>query len=182
MLPGQSFCLANVASNNQRYFQSNNCERNTTDENVNPRLALSNQLPTLAVTPRFNRAFNTLSTNVPPHCTPSFSAHPASARRLTYGNLNLSSAQFLTTLCGAPGMNTNSCRMPMQSNSYPANYFQFGQNNSYQCPPASSTARHAATQVITPQQQIMLAQQAGFVSLDPHARRHEKAEESPSFD
>ena len=37
MLPGQSFCLANVASNNQRYFQSNDCERNTTDENINPR-------------------------------------------------------------------------------------------------------------------------------------------------
>ena len=145
MFGGHSFCLANAASDSQRYSQSSNCERNPIDENVNPGLVLSNQLPALAMAPPFNTSSNTLSKKVPLHCTPSFSAHPASAGRPTYGILNPSSAQFLTTSCGAPGMNTNSCRMPMQSNNYLADYFQFGQNNSYQCPPASSIARHAAT-------------------------------------
>ena len=179
MLGGQSFCLANAAADNQRYF-SNNCDRNTTDENVNPRLALSNQLPTLAMTPPFDATFNPLSTNVPPHCAPSFSAHPASDGRLTCGSLNPPTAQFSTTSCAVPGMYTNSWHVSSQQSSSPAEYFQFGQNTSYQCPSAPSAARHAATQVITPHHQMLLAQQAGFVSLDPHARRLEQAEESLS--
>ena len=131
MLRGQPFCLANAASDNQSNFQPNNHERTSMEENVNPGLVLSNQLQAFAMAPPFNTSSNTLSTKVPSHCTPSFSAHPASAGRPTYGILNPSSAQFPTTSCGAPGMTTNSCHMPMQSNSYPAEYFQFGQNNSY---------------------------------------------------
>ena len=132
------------------------------------------------MTAPFNAAFNTLSTNVPPHCTPSFSAHPASAGRSTCGSLNTPTAQFSTTSCAVPGMCTNSWHVSSQQSSSPTEYFQFGQNNSYQCPSASFTARHAAAQVIAPQQQMLLAQQMGFVSLDPHARCHEQEEGTQS--
>ena len=94
MFGGHSFCLANATSDNQKYSQSSNCERNPIDENVNPGLVLSNQLPALAMAPPpFNTSSNTLSKKVPLHCTPSFSAHPASAGRPTYGILNPSTAQ-----------------------------------------------------------------------------------------